>query len=215
MSRSNQQTRRRTPDLLEENMENSTTTKVQFVQPIKAPILKSFSRLALCEFNVAYAKYAQSVKSHGIKGQSKLECMDPTLMSVLENQYLRKDASLITTEELEEFIKRRLEKEVHFTEEGIVKLFADMKMDLREMDPVQRVTDYNIAYLKKIAENGLKHQIETSPSFRKQVVELLLSGIRPAALRQLMRQKTKTSDARTDPTDFFDILEEWAPMKST
>ncbi len=64
---------------------------------------------------------------------------------------------MITTEELEEFIKRHLEKEVHFTEEGIVRLFADMKMDLREMDPVQRVTNYNIGYLKKIAENGLKH----------------------------------------------------------
>ena len=28
-----------------------------------------------------------------------------------------------------------------------------------------------------------------------------------------MRQKTKTSDARTDPTAFFDNLEEWAPMQ--
>ncbi len=55
--------------------------------------------------------------------------------------------------------------------------------------------------------------METSPSFRKQVVELLLSGIRPTALRQLMRQKMKTSDTRTDTTVFFDMLEEWAPMQ--
>ena len=187
-------------------------SKVQFVQPIDAPILKSFSRLALTQFNVAYSKYLQSVKAHGIEGQSKLECTDPSLMAVLEHQYLRKPKEDITAEDLEIFIEKRLDTEVHYTEEGIVKLFSDLKMDLSEPDPVQRVTAYNVDFLKKKDEHGLA-QLMDSVHFRKQLVELLLNGIRPSALRQLMRQKTKTSNARSDPTTFFDLLEQWAPLQ--
>lgn len=187
-------------------------SKVQFVQPIGAPALKSFSRLALTQFNVAYTKYLQSVRAHGIDGQSKLECTDPSLMAVLEHQYLKKPKEDITTEDLEAFIEKRLGTEVHYTEEGIVKLFNDLKMDLTEPDPVQRVTAYNVDFLKKKDEHGLSKLMNSVP-FRKQIVELLLNGIRPSALRQLMRQKTKTSDARSDPTTFFDLLEEWAPLQ--
>lgn len=185
---------------------------IQVIQPIKAPALKSFSRLALVEFRMAHDRYIISAKANGVKGRTPLECLDPNLLVVLSKQYLQKETPEITDVDLEQFIEQRLAMDVHFTEERMKKIFATVKMDLGEPDAIQRVTLYNMKYLKTMAENGLD-QLEHQNGFRKQVVALLLEGVRPSSLRQLMRQKTKTSDARNDPRGFFDLLEQWTPLQ--
>ena len=191
---------------------NNNISVIQMVQPIKAPTLASLSRLALTEFQMTYERYVMSTKANGVKGRTKLECVEPRLLNVISKQYLDKNIKDVTNDELEGFIRDRLTKDIHLTEEGMRRIFANVKMDLREPDPVQRVTSYNIKHLTIMMENGLE-QFEKQSGFRKQLVGLLLEGVRPASLRQLMRQKTKTSEARDDPKAFFDLLETWAPMQ--
>lgn len=188
------------------------TQVVQVVQPIKAPVLSSFSRLAIAEFRMAYDRYVISTKAHGIAGNSELECLDPKLLIVLAKQYLQMEPSTITNENLKAFLKTRLNADTHHTEEGIKKIFSEVKMNLSEKDPIQRVTSYNMSYLTTLSAHGLE-QLTGNVGFRKQVVSLLLDGVRPTSLRQLMRQKTKTSEARSDPRAFFELLEEWAPLQ--
>ena len=185
---------------------------IQMVQPIKAPTLSSFSRLALVNFRMAHDRYMISTKANGIHGRTQLECMDPKLLVVLSKQYLQKDASDITNVDLETFIGERLSKAIHCTEEGMRRIFANIKMDLNTPDPIQRVTEYNIKYLSTEAEHGW-YQLSHQAGFRKQVVGLLLDGVRPKTLQLVMRQKTRESDARSDPKAFFDLLEYWAPMQ--
>lgn len=185
---------------------------VQVVQPIKAPILASFSRLAIAEFQMAYDRYVISSRANGINARTELECLDPKLLVVLAKQYLQQEPSEIVNDDLTNFLTSRLRADTHYTEEKIKKLLAGVKMDLSEKDPIQRVTAYNMSYLTTMTAHGLDRLMDHE-GFRKQMVSLLLDGVRPTSLRQLMRQKTKTSEARSDPRTFFELLEEWAPLQ--
>ena len=83
----------------ESQMETGQTARVQMIQPIKAPTLKSFSRLDLAEFQMAHSRYLISCRNHGVEGRSVLECLDPKLLVVLSVQYLQKPAKDVTDED--------------------------------------------------------------------------------------------------------------------
>lgn len=191
---------------------NNNPQVVQLVQPIKAPFLDSLSKLKIAKFKMAYDRYVISTTSHGVERQSQLECLDPKLLVVLSKQYLRKDATAITNEDLTEFLEGRMQTETHYTEDAIKDLFKDCKMDLAERDAIQRVTAYNMKFWDTAQAHGLDNMM-VHVGFRKQMVGILLDGVRPTTLRQLMRQKTKSSDARSDVVSFFSVLEEWAPLQ--
>ena len=185
---------------------------IQVVQPIKSPTLKSFGRLDITEFRIAFARYKISTRSHGIQARTELECLDPKLLVVLSAQYLDKPEDQITDADLKNFLDGRLSSDVHHTEQGMEDIFRNLKMDLKEKDPIQRVTKYNVEYLTLKNAHGLS-QLEDQVGFRKQLVNLLLKGVRPSSLRDIMCQKTKTTGARSSPKMFFEILEEWAPLQ--
>ena len=185
---------------------------VRMVHPINSPELKKFSRLAIAEFKVEYEYYSKSADSHGVTKRMEMECVDPNLLGVLAIQYLRKEIGDLTNEDVKVFLEKRLAIDTHFTEASIEKIFKDLKMDLTESDPTQRVIDYNVSYLKRVSAHGMQKLLEHI-GFRKQVVGILLNGVKPESLRKLMRQKTKTTDARDDPREFFSLLEFWAPLQ--
>lgn len=178
---------------------------IQLIQPIKAPILRSTSRLELTKFNLAYDQYVLSSNAHNVAPRTKVECIDPMLLEVLAIQYVSKPKQEITEADVDQFIRGRLSKGTHFTEESITKLFADIKMNLHEADPVQRVVEYNIRYMEMMEQSGLRNMLHSVP-FRKQVVALLLSGVRPSSLRRLMNQKTKVAEAEVTQRCFSNCL---------
>ena len=54
---------------------------------------------------------------------------------------------------------------------------------------------------------GFEQQIEKNDTFAKQVILILIKGIKPSELQRVVQQEVRTSDARTNVVQFFEILE--------
>lgn len=91
-------------------------------------------------------------------------------------------------------------------------MFSKLHFDLSIKNPSDGTFQYTKRYVELMSEKGL-NQLMDAVGFRKQVVGKLLLKIKLKSLRQVVRQRTNTSAARSCPVSFFDILEELTPLQ--
>jgi hypothetical protein len=187
--------------------ETEDVQRIRYVEPLKAPMLKDLARMELVKFTRNYEIYKSKALADGLHYNSIKDCMDGETLELAAVQYIKKKMEEVSAEDVDNLLKKLMDEEVEISSIQMTNIFKNCCMDLKTLDPKKRVMDYNKSYRRITEQHGLTKAIENNDQIAKQVVISLIGGVRPSVLRQVVQQKARTSDARTDPIKFFDMLE--------
>ena len=86
-----------------------------------------------------------------------------------------------------------------------------LKMDLNERDPHSRVMKFQLEFWRVLEETDTETMIY-SRKFSRKAIDLMVQRVEPRRLKQVLTAKTQHSDAGTDVSAFFTLLQRWAQI---
>jgi hypothetical protein len=132
--------------------------------------------------------------------------VDPDLLEMIARYELKSTYQEVTDEQVETHLMKILITPTERGTPAIDKIMSKLKMDLKIVDPRQRVLEYMTTVERLLAINGLKNTFSSTKEQKKRLVRYVTAGVRPSCVRDRVQEEMSKATEEKQNLDHLYVV---------